>query len=60
MDIVVTDLAEATSRAVAAGACTESGVIIEPYGRMTFFSDPFGHGFCFIEWIGRGYDELLR
>ncbi len=60
VDIIVTDLAEATRRAVAAGARAESGVVTEPYGFMTFFSDPFGHGFCFIEWRGRGYDELLR
>jgi predicted enzyme related to lactoylglutathione lyase len=60
MDVIVEDLAEATLRAVAAGARAESGVIREPYGLMTFFSDPFGHGFCFIEWKGRGYDELLE
>jgi hypothetical protein len=23
-------------------------------------ADPFGHGFCLIEFAGRGYDELRR
>lgn len=59
IDITVPNLAEAHAQAVAAGARVESGVVEEPYGLMTFFSDPFGHGFCFIEWRGRGYDELL-
>lgn len=22
------------------------------------FVDPFGHGFCLIEFTGRGYDEI--
>ena len=21
-------------------------------------ADPFGHGFCFIQFLGRGYDEI--
>lgn len=60
LDLIVADLAEATKRAVAAGARVESGVIDEKYGLMSFFSDPFGHGFCFIEWKGQGYDALLQ
>ena len=60
IDLIVPNLAQATARAIAAGAHAESGVIQEPYGLMTFFADPFGHGFCFIEWKGRGYDELLN
>lgn len=60
LDVIVDDLDEATGRAVAAGAHAESGVIEEPYGNMTFFSDPFGHGFCLIEWKGEGYGELLK
>jgi hypothetical protein len=23
-------------------------------------ADPFGHGFCFIEFVGRGYDEIAE
>ena len=60
LDIVVESLSEATTRALAAGARAESDVIVEPYGHLTFFGDPFGHGFCFIEWKGKGYDELLE
>ena len=29
------------------------------YGRLALLSDPFGHGFCLLEFRGNGYDELL-
>jgi hypothetical protein len=28
------------------------------FRRMAIFADPFGHGFCLIEFQGRGYDEI--
>lgn len=59
-DLVVDDLDATAARAVAAGATREGDTREEPYGRLAFFADPFGHGFCLIEWRGAGYDELLR
>jgi catechol 2,3-dioxygenase-like lactoylglutathione lyase family enzyme len=28
------------------------------WGRLALLSDPFGHGFCLLEFKGRGYDEI--
>ena len=28
------------------------------WGHIAMFADPFGHGFCLIEFLGRGYDEI--
>ena len=28
-----------------------------PWGRMATLSDPFGHGFCLIQFAGGGYDD---
>lgn len=58
LDVIVEDLEQATARAEAVGAQRESDVVEETYGRLAYYSDPFGHGFCFIEWRGKGYDEL--
>jgi lactoylglutathione lyase len=35
----------------------EGGIQSFNWGRMAFMSDPFGHGFCLLEFIGEGYDE---
>lgn len=59
MDFVVDDIGAAIPRAVAAGACLERAARDEPYGKLALLSDPFGHGFCLIEFNARGYDALL-
>jgi predicted enzyme related to lactoylglutathione lyase len=59
LDFVVFDIAVAIDKAVEAGARVESKVRTEKWGKIAFFSDPFGNGFCLIEFIGRGYDEIL-
>ena len=28
------------------------------WGRIAQMADPFGHGMCFIQFLGRGYDEI--
>jgi hypothetical protein len=37
-------------------------VEVEPetraWGRIVHLGDPFGHGLCLIQFIGRGYDEI--
>jgi predicted enzyme related to lactoylglutathione lyase len=58
-DVVVEDLDAALARATAAGAVIESPARALPYGRLAMLADPFGHGFCLIEFNARGYDALL-
>ncbi len=58
LDFVVDDLDAAATRAVAAGAVQEAPVKTANWGRLALMSDPFGHGFCLIEFRGRGYDEI--
>lgn len=57
LDIVVDDVEAARDRAVAAGAVLERDVATAAFGRIAMLSDSFGHGFCLIEFRGRGYDE---
>jgi lactoylglutathione lyase len=59
VDFVVADLEAAIARAEAEGARRESAVMEHTYGRLVYCSDPFGHGFCLLEFRGRGYAELL-
>jgi predicted enzyme related to lactoylglutathione lyase len=58
LDVVVPELDAAVARAVAAGAVLERPVQEQAWGRMANLGDPFGHGFCLIEFRGRGYDAL--
>ena len=58
-DILVEDLDAALARAVAAGALVEAAPCTAPYGRIAMLADPFGHGFCLIEFNAEGYDALL-
>ena len=58
-DFVVTDMDAAIARAVAAGAVQEGETCDAPFGRLAMFADPFGHGFCLIEFNAAGYDALL-
>lgn len=58
LDLVVPDIEAATEKAVAAGAKLEGQVQSFVWGRQACLSDPFGHGFCFLEWRRGGYDEV--
>jgi predicted enzyme related to lactoylglutathione lyase len=55
---VVPDLQSALAQARAAGAHLEGEVCTHDSGRIAVTADPFGHGFCLIEFLGRGYDEI--
>jgi predicted cupin superfamily sugar epimerase/predicted enzyme related to lactoylglutathione lyase len=58
LDFVVADIRAAIGRAIDCGAHLESDVSEHPWGRIAVLADPFGHGFCFMEMKGRGYDEI--
>jgi lactoylglutathione lyase len=58
LDLVVDDLEAAVQRAEAAGAHREGEISDHAWGRMALFGDPFGHGFCLLQFKGRGYDEV--
>ena len=58
-DIVVDDVDAAVERAVAAGAKVEAPAKDAAYGRIAMLADPFGHGFCLLQFNERGYDALL-
>ncbi len=57
-DVVVPDIHAAVRRAKSAGARLEYDIQTHPYGYLAMMADPFGHGFCLIQWTGRGYDEI--
>jgi catechol 2,3-dioxygenase-like lactoylglutathione lyase family enzyme len=58
LDFVVPDVLAAVARATSAGARLEGEVQTHAWGRIASMADPFGHGFCFVEFLGRGYDEI--
>lgn len=58
LDFVVADIDAALRRAVNAGARLEQPVRRDNWGKLAMLADPFGHGFCLVEFIGRGYDEI--
>ena len=57
-DFVVEDIGSAIARATAAGAVQEGETRDAQYGKLAMFADPFGHGFCLIEFNEQGYDAL--
>ena len=57
-DFVVDDMDAAIERVLAAGAVQEGETKDAPYGRLAMFADPFGHGFCLIEFNAEGYDAI--
>jgi predicted enzyme related to lactoylglutathione lyase len=58
LDFVVTNLDEALARALAAGAVLEAAPTKHAYGQLALLHDPFGHGFCLLQFTASGYDEL--
>lgn len=57
-DVVVDDMDEALIRAIAAGATQEGTERELAWGRIVQLSDPFGHGWCLLQFRGLGYDEI--
>lgn len=60
LDWVVDDIEAALVRAVAAGATLEQSVRERRWGRIAVLADPFGHGFCLIQFSGEGYNALVE
>ena len=58
LDFVVPEIHEACVRAQAAGATPEGAMRTFDWGHIAVFADPFGHGFCLIQFLNRGYDEI--
>ena len=58
LDFVVPELDSALQAAVGAGAVLEVPPVTHAWGKIAQLADPFGHGFCLIEFVGRGYDEI--
>ncbi|HVI60176.1 MAG TPA: VOC family protein [Luteimonas sp.] len=57
-DVVVDDLDGALDRALAAGAMQEGAIREAAWGCIVQLADPFGHGWCLVEFRGCGYDEI--
>jgi predicted enzyme related to lactoylglutathione lyase len=57
LDFVVEDVEVAVRHARVAGASLEGDIQTYPWGLVGTMSDPFGHGFCLVQFAGRGYDE---
>jgi predicted enzyme related to lactoylglutathione lyase len=58
LDFVVSELEAAVSRTIEAGATIEGEIQTHNWGCIARMADPFGHGICFIQFPGRGYDEI--
>jgi predicted enzyme related to lactoylglutathione lyase len=58
LDVVVRDVDAAVARAVSAGATLEGDPQTYGWGKLALLADPFGNGFCLVEFLGRGYDEI--
>jgi predicted enzyme related to lactoylglutathione lyase len=58
LDFVVEDIKSAVERAIEAGATLEKPISAQKWGNLALMADPFGHGFCFVQFLGRGYDEI--
>lgn len=60
LDFVVDDIDAAVRRALDAGATQEAPVATHVWGRLALMADPFGNGFCLVQFLGRGYDEIAE
>ena len=60
LDVVIENIETALARALAAGARAETEIRVDVWGKLVVLSDPFGHGICLIEFLGRGYDEIAE
>lgn len=60
LDFVVDEIESAVEKAVSAGARLERAIATKKWGKLALMADPFGHGFCLVQFLGRGYDEIAE
>jgi predicted enzyme related to lactoylglutathione lyase len=60
LDFVVSDIDAAVRRALDAGATLEGDTTTHAYGRLALLADPFGNGFCLLQFNERGYDAIVQ
>ena len=58
LDFVVPEIEAAVRKAVGAGAVQEEEIQVNTWGKLALMADPFGNGFCLLQFTGRGYDEI--
>jgi predicted enzyme related to lactoylglutathione lyase len=58
LDFVVDDVDAAVAKALSAGATLDDPPSTHKWGRIAHLADPFGNGFCLLQFLGRGYDEI--
>jgi uncharacterized glyoxalase superfamily protein PhnB len=58
LDFVVQEIESAVPKAISAGTILETPIATHKWGRIAVVADPFGHGFCIVQFLGRGYDEI--
>lgn len=58
LDFAVDDISGTVERAIGVGAKLEGEIRSFPWGRLATMSDPFGHGFCVLQFLRNGYDEV--
>lgn len=58
LDFETDDVDAAVTRAVEAGAKLEGSIQGFAWGRLATLGDPFGHGFCLLQFSDRGYDAV--
>jgi predicted enzyme related to lactoylglutathione lyase len=57
LDFLVQDIEAAVDKAQTAGGLLEGQVQTFGWGRQALMCDPFGNGFCLVQFSGRGYEE---
>lgn len=57
-DVAVDNLDAALGAALAAGARQEGAIRDHDWGRIAQLADPFGHGWCLIQFSAAGYDAI--
>ena len=60
LDFVVEEIEPVVERAVLGGALLEKPTQVFVWGKLALMADSFGHGFCLVQFTGRGYDEIAE
>jgi len=58
IDVAVDDIVAALTQATEAGATVEGEIEQRSWGKIVLLFDPFGHGWCILEFNKQGYDAI--